>query len=71
MDNSELEGRVFVAYRTAWMETLNQLLVVKTQNDMLNEKLQSNEDRIKELQKQIEALKQPKPAPQGQKQEQK
>ncbi len=71
MDNSELESRVFTAYRSAWMETLNQLLVVKTQNDLLSEKLQSSEEKIQELQKQIEALRQPKPAPQVQKQEQK
>lgn len=71
MDNDELEARVFAAYRSAWMETLNQLLVVKTQCDLLNEKLRECKEEITNLQSQIEALKAPKPVPQVQKQEQK
>jgi hypothetical protein len=55
--DSELNDRVFAAYRNAWIETLNQLLVVKTQCDLLNERLRDKDKEINNLQKQIEALK--------------
>ena len=64
MDN-ELNERVFAAYRNAWVETLNQLLVVKTQCDLLNEKIREKDEDINKLQKQIEALKNTKPAQQA------
>lgn len=64
MDN-ELNERVFAAYRNAWVETLNQLLVVKTQCDLLNEKIREKDEDITKLQKQIEALKNTKPAQQA------
>jgi hypothetical protein len=55
--DSELNDRVFAAYRSAWIETLNQLLVVKTQCDLLNERLREKDKDIENLQKQIEVLK--------------
>lgn len=64
MDN-ELNERVFAAYRSAWVETLNQLLVVKTQCDLLNERLKQKEEEINKLQKQIEAIKNTRPAQQA------
>lgn len=64
MDN-ELNERVFAAYRNAWVETLNQLLVVKTQCDLLNEKIREKDEDITKLRKQIEALKNTKPAQQA------
>ncbi|MDC3266292.1 hypothetical protein OAU13_00035 [bacterium] len=64
MEN-ELNERVFAAYRNAWVETLNQLLVVKTQCDLLNEKLREKDEEIIKLQKQIEALRITKPAQQA------
>lgn len=67
--DSELNDRVFAAYRNAWVETLNQLLVVKTQCDLLNERLKQKDDDINKLQKQIEALKNTRPAQQAPKAE--
>lgn len=64
MEN-ELNERVFTAYRNAWVETLNQLLVVKTQCDLLNEKMREKDEEITKLQKQIEALRNTKPAQQA------
>jgi hypothetical protein len=64
MEN-ELNERVFAAYRNAWVETLNQLLVVKTQCDLLTEKLREKEEELNKLQKQIEASKNTRPAQQA------
>ena len=66
MDN-ELNERVFAAYRSAWMETLNQLIVVKTQCDLLREKNEQKDDVISKLLKEIEALKETKSVQQASK----
>jgi len=75
MDNNELEAKVFSAYRTAWIETINQLLIVKAQCELLTEKLQQSDEKVKHLEKEIEALNnkivQHNKPPQVQKQEQK
>ena len=52
--NEELTDKLLTSYRNAWLETTNQLLIAKFQNDLLN-------DKIQQLQKQIEANKQQVP----------
>ena len=52
--NEELTDKLLTSYRNAWLETTNQLLISKVQNDLLN-------DKIQQLQKQIEANKQQAP----------
>ena len=52
--NEELTDKLITSYRNAWLETTNQLLIAKVQNDLLN-------DKIQQLQKQIEANKQQVP----------
>lgn len=63
--SDQLDERLQTSYRNAWLETTNQLLIAKIQNDILGE-------RILELQKQIEANKVlNKPVQQAKPQEQK
>jgi len=52
--NEELTDKLLTSYRNAWLETTSQLLIAKVQNDLLNDKMQ-------QLQKQIEANKQQAP----------
>lgn len=52
--NEELTDKLLTSYRNAWLETTNQLLIAKVQNDLLNDKMQ-------QLHKQIEANKQQAP----------
>ena len=52
--NEELTDKLLTSYRNAWLETTNPLLIAKVQNDLLN-------DKIQQLQKQIEANKQQAP----------
>lgn len=70
MENNEFGEKLIAAFRNNWLETMAQLVVLKTQLEIVNDKLDKSDKQVKELQKQIEALKQ-RPAPQAQKQEQK
>lgn len=69
-DNNELVEKLITTYRNSWLETISQLVVVKAQLEIVNDRLMKSDNKVKDLQKQIEALKQ-KPVQQAQKQEQK
>ena len=71
-DNSEFVEKLVAAYRNNWLETMAQLVVLKTQLELVTDRLQKSDDKVESLQKQIEARKQADlQARQAQKQEQK
>ena len=71
-DNSEFVEKLVTAYRNNWLETMAQLVVLKTQLELVTDRLQKSDDKVESLQKQIEARKQADlQARQAQKQEQK
>lgn len=78
MENNDLVEKVFNNYRNAWIEASSLNIVQKSQLEVANESIKKLEEQIQEqekvisnLQKQIEALRTPRPAQQAQKQEQK
>jgi hypothetical protein len=72
MENNEFSEKLIAAYRANWLETMAQLVVLKTQLDIVTDKLTASSKLVEEYQKQIqiEAAK-ARPAQQAPKQEQK
>jgi len=78
MENNELVEKVFNNYRNAWIEASSLNIVQKSQLEIANDNIKKLEEQIKEqnntitnLNKQIEAIRNVKPAQQAPKQEQK
>lgn len=71
MENNEFGEKLITAFRNNWLETMAQLVVLKAQLEIVNDKLDKSDKQVKELQKQIEAIRNAKPAQQAPKQEQK
>jgi cell division protein FtsL len=78
MENNELVEKVFNNYRNAWIEASSLNIVQKSQLEIANDNIKKLEEQIKEqnntitnLNKQIEAIRNAKPAQQAPKQEQK
>lgn len=78
MENNDLVEKVFNNYRNAWIEASSLNIVQKSQLEIANENIKKLEQQIQEqsdtianLKKQIEAVKNAKPAQQAPKQEQK
>jgi hypothetical protein len=59
--NEELNDKLLTSYRNAWLETTNQLLIAKVQNDLLNDKLQQLQKEIGANKQQALGVKQPVP----------
>lgn len=70
MENNEFGEKLIAAYRANWLETMAQLVVLKTQLDIVTDKLDKSNKQVEQLEKQIEAMK-ARPAQQAPKQEQK
>ena len=78
MENNDLVEKVFNNYRNAWIEASSLNIVQKSQLEVANEsikkleqQIQEQENTIQNLKKQIEAIRNVKPAQQAPKQEQK
>ena len=59
--NEELTDKLLTSYRNAWLETTNQLLIAKVQNDLLNDKMQQLQKQIEANKQQVPVAKQPVP----------
>lgn len=53
----DLLEKVVNAYRSAWLESANQALVLRAQLDLINDKYMQSTKRVEQLENQIEVLK--------------
>ena len=45
-DNSEFVEKLVAAYRNNWLETMAQLVVLKTQLELVTDRLQKSDDKV-------------------------